>query len=71
MSEKYCSIQINGEPFHCYKQMSIQALLTYLNIDIEINLIEYNNEILYQHQLKSIMLKEEDKLEIITVVGGG
>nr|YP_010873264.1 Thiamin biosynthesis protein S [Nemalion vermiculare]WGV34466.1 Thiamin biosynthesis protein S [Nemalion vermiculare] len=71
MLEQYFIIQINGEPFHCFENLSIYSLLEYLNIDIDINLVEYNNEILHEHQFKLTFVQESDKLEIITIVGGG
>lgn len=65
------TIQINGEPFHCQDTMSVQKILLYLNIDTRFSLIEYNNEIIYDDQIGSIFLSQNDKLEIITIVGGG
>nr|YP_009313594.1 Thiamin biosynthesis protein S [Galaxaura rugosa]SCW21848.1 Thiamin biosynthesis protein S [Galaxaura rugosa] len=71
MQSQYFSIQINGEPFYCSSQMSIEAILNYLNISKELNLIEYNREIISNDQLSHVFVQENDKLEIITIVGGG
>lgn len=65
------NIQINGEPFQCMSSMSIKALMTYLEINTELSLIEYNNEIIHEDEWINIILKPKDKLEIITIVGGG
>nr|YP_009315434.1 Thiamin biosynthesis protein S [Yamadaella caenomyce]SCW23889.1 Thiamin biosynthesis protein S [Yamadaella caenomyce] len=64
-------ILINGEPFYCMQVMSVWQLLLYLNIDCNTNLIEYNNEILDYDRLKKVMVKPSDKIEIVTLVGGG
>nr|YP_009313390.1 Thiamin biosynthesis protein S [Dichotomaria marginata]SCW21644.1 Thiamin biosynthesis protein S [Dichotomaria marginata] len=71
MQNQYFSIQVNGEPFYCSEQMSIEEILIYLNISIELNLVEYNQEIIPNDQLSDIFVKKNDKLEIITIVGGG
>jgi sulfur carrier protein len=71
MNSKYCTVQINGEPFHSVKNMSVKKMLIYLDIDTTFSLIEYNNEILDDDQLHRTLLKQNDKLEIISIVGGG
>nr|YP_010988220.1 thiamine biosynthesis protein [Rhodochorton tenue]WOK79416.1 thiamine biosynthesis protein [Rhodochorton tenue] len=71
MRNQYFTIQINGEPFHCINKMSLQNILSYLDIDASFSLIEYNNEIIQDDQLHHIFLQNNDKLEIITIVGGG
>ena len=65
------NIQINGEPFHCIRSISIQAMISYLGVDTKFSLIEYNDEIIQEDQWTQVMLKPQDKLEIITIVGGG
>ncbi len=71
MRNQYLTIQINGEPFHCVNTMSLNNILTYLEVDMNISLVEYNNEIIEDNQLQQIFVKNNDKVEIITVVGGG
>lgn len=65
------NIQINGEPFHCINSVSIETMIAYLGIDTQFSLIEYNSEIVHEDQWTQIMLQPRDKLEIITIVGGG
>nr|YP_009739047.1 thiamine biosynthesis protein S [Palmaria decipiens]QIC19486.1 thiamine biosynthesis protein S [Palmaria decipiens]BBI37187.1 thiamine biosynthesis protein S [Palmaria palmata] len=65
------TIQINGEPFHCTSSMSIKDILTYLDIDTTFSLIEYNSDLLHDDQIENILLNQNDKLEILTIVGGG
>lgn len=71
MRNQYFTIQINGEPFHCINKMSLQNILSYLDVDVSFSLIEYNNEIIQDDKLHQIFLENNDKLEIITIVGGG
>lgn len=71
MKNQTFNIEINGEPFHCMHSMSIHAIISYLDLDTEFSLIEYNNEIIQEDQWRQIILQPQDKLEIITIVGGG
>nr|YP_009312978.1 Thiamin biosynthesis protein S [Helminthora furcellata]SCW21232.1 Thiamin biosynthesis protein S [Helminthora furcellata]SCW24092.1 Thiamin biosynthesis protein S [Helminthora furcellata] len=71
MIQQDFNIQINGQPFYCTKHMTMLDLLSYLGIDLTSNIIEYNSDILEQNKLKSVLLQENDVIEIITLVGGG
>jgi sulfur carrier protein len=51
--------------------MSLQDIMIYLNIDVRQVLVEYNNEILDHQDLSHTLVQQNDKLEIITIVGGG
>nr|YP_010851113.1 thiamine biosynthesis protein S [Aphanocladia stichidiosa]WGH14052.1 thiamine biosynthesis protein S [Aphanocladia stichidiosa] len=67
----YFTILINGDPFNCHDSMSLFDILTYLDIDINNIVIEYNNDILDKTQFSSLYFKRDDCIEIISVVGGG
>nr|YP_010850717.1 thiamine biosynthesis protein S [Lophurella hookeriana]WGH13459.1 thiamine biosynthesis protein S [Lophurella hookeriana] len=67
----YFTILINGDPFNCHNSMSLFDILTYLDIDINNIVIEYNNDILDNTQFGSLFFKPNDCLEIISIVGGG
>lgn len=71
MRNQYFTIQINGEPFHCVNTMSLDNILSYLEIDLSFSLVEYNNEIIPDYKLQQIFVENNDKVEIITIVGGG
>nr|YP_009315840.1 Thiamin biosynthesis protein S [Trichogloeopsis pedicellata]SCW24498.1 Thiamin biosynthesis protein S [Trichogloeopsis pedicellata] len=71
MLQQDFNILINGQPFQCVRNMTIHDLLSYLLIDMKTNLVEHNNEILDPSQFKTVILQEHDKIEIITLVGGG
>nr|YP_009390040.1 thiamine biosynthesis protein S [Sheathia arcuata]ART65406.1 thiamine biosynthesis protein S [Sheathia arcuata] len=71
MKNNYITIQINGEPFNCPNNMSIYDLICYFDINSKLVLVEYNKDMIYDNQFIDILLKQNDKLEIITIVGGG
>nr|ARO91113.1 thiamine biosynthesis protein [Flintiella sanguinaria] len=64
-------IQLNGQHFSCYEDTSINILLDYLDFESDQIILEYNSEILCNKMFIETKLKEGDKLEIITIVGGG
>nr|YP_009244655.1 thiamine biosynthesis protein S [Pyropia pulchra]AMK96897.1 thiamine biosynthesis protein S [Pyropia pulchra] len=65
------SIQINGEPFNCSEPISLQFLLSYLDFNSERIAVELNNALLPEPLFHSTYLNDQDKLEVITIVGGG
>nr|YP_009397532.1 thiamin biosynthesis protein S [Dasyclonium flaccidum]ARW66718.1 thiamin biosynthesis protein S [Dasyclonium flaccidum] len=69
--EDYITIFINGEPFNCNSSMSLKSILIYLNINISSVIIEYNNQIIDQLSFGSLFFVNNDRLEIITIAGGG
>ena len=71
MKNNYITIQINGEPFNCPNNMSIYDLICYFDINSKLVLVEYNEDMIYDNQFTDILLKPNDNLEIITIVGGG
>nr|QCI04492.1 Thiamin biosynthesis protein S [Antithamnion hubbsii] len=71
MNKEYYKIIVNGEPFNCYKSMSLQDILIYLDINIHTVIVEYNQVIINFSQFEYIFVRPNDYLEIITIVGGG
>lgn len=71
MLTSYILIKLNGKPFNCVPNLSLKDLLVYLNINICSTIVEYNSEILQQATLENIILKDGDRLEFLTAVGGG
>nr|YP_010337938.1 thiamine biosynthesis protein S [Timspurckia oligopyrenoides]UNJ17523.1 thiamine biosynthesis protein S [Timspurckia oligopyrenoides] len=64
-------IQLNGKSFSCYRELPVVSLLNYLDFDLDQIIIEYNSTILSRDELDSTTLQAGDRLEIITIVGGG
>lgn len=46
-------------------------LIAYLNINLSSIIVEYNNEIIQNVLLSKTVLRHGDKVEILTMVGGG
>lgn len=65
------NIQINGEPFNCSEPISLQFLLNYLDFNSERVAVELNDTLLPDTLFHSTYLSDQDKLEVITIVGGG
>nr|UEQ12009.1 thiamine biosynthesis protein S [Kumanoa mahlacensis] len=71
MKPVYITIEINGEPFNCSSNMSLQDVVHYLGLNSTTILLEYNKQIVSDQHLSNIFLKSDDQLEILTIVGGG
>ncbi len=65
------NVMINGKTESIAAGISLQSLLKLLGIKSERVAIEYNREIIDRNQFDALHLKEGDRLEIITFVGGG
>lgn len=71
MNILYNTIFVNGEAFNCSRTMSLYDLLIYLGFQIGSIVVEYNKEIINSNQFSNIVLVDRDRLEVITIVGGG
>nr|WCH56212.1 Thiamine biosynthesis protein [Calliblepharis sp.] len=71
MNAIYNTIFVNGEAFNCFSKMSLYDLLIYLDFDIHGVIVEYNQKIVFFDNFHDIFFKNQDRLEIITIVGGG
>ncbi|NEP19092.1 MAG: thiamine biosynthesis protein ThiS [Leptolyngbya sp. SIO4C1] len=64
-------LQVNGDPQTCQLQTTLPELLTQLGMNPRLVAVEYNGEILHRQFWQSTHLKTGDRLEIVTIVGGG
>lgn len=64
-------IKINGECKSVPQNTSILKLLELFNLNKERVVIELNRNILLKSHFKNTILKGDDKVEIVTFVGGG
>ena len=62
---------LNGQIYCSYKKLTIKDILLYFNYQNKIFVIEYNHIIYNTNKCKSFPLQNNDKIEIITIVGGG
>lgn len=64
-------IKVNGEDKLIPQNTTILKLLEHFNINKERVVIELNREIISKNHFENAILHQEDKLEIVTFVGGG
>nr|AOM64629.1 thiamine biosynthesis protein S [Riquetophycus sp.] len=71
MNLAYNTIILNGETLNCISLMSIYDLLVYLEFDVSRVVVEYNSKIIPNNDFDNILINNNDRLEVITIVGGG
>jgi thiamine biosynthesis protein ThiS len=62
---------INGQVYITNFNISLFDLLNFLLPKGSEVIVEYNHEIVFHENYKKIIIKDYDKLELITIVGGG
>lgn len=65
------TLQVNGEPHTCDSKMPLPKLLEQLGLNPRLIAVEYNGEILHRQFWAETEIKNADRLEIVTIVGGG
>ena len=65
------SLQVNGEIQCCSPQRLLPDFLEQLNFNLRLVAVEYNGEILHRQFWSQTVLQDGDRLEIVTIVGGG
>lgn len=65
------NIQVNGKKHICEKERKLPELLTELGLNPRLIAVEYNGEILHRQNWEKTTVKEGDRLEVVTIVGGG
>lgn len=65
------SVKVNGEAFSCTSPIFLGQLLEYLDFNMQTIIVEHNSKIINRHELNSVQLQREDKIEVVTIVGGG
>lgn len=71
MLTNYILIQLNGKPFNCFPNLSLKDLLVYLDCNLSSIVVEYNHEIVQATSFNKIFINSGDKVEVLTMVGGG
>jgi sulfur carrier protein len=64
-------IYVNGNPHSLERSLSILELCQVLGIHPRLVAIEYNGEILHRQFWQATQVNSGDRLEIVTIVGGG
>ena len=65
------NIQVNGESVNCSPELKLPALLTQMGLNPRLLAVEYNGEILHRQYWDRQEIQPGDRLEIVTIVGGG
>ena len=64
-------ITVNGKQIQLTSEMSVADYLEQNNYQINRIAVEMNEEILPKYSYSETMLKDGDRLEVVTCVGGG
>jgi sulfur carrier protein len=64
-------LQVNGETQTCDIQTTLPQLLVQMGLNPRLLAVEYNGEILHRQFWDETEIQADDRLEIVTIVGGG
>ena len=62
---------LNGQEYLINKSINLNELLTYFDYNSALLVLEYNNFICNKKDWNQIFITNKDKIEIVTIVGGG
>jgi len=62
---------VNGQEYFTKNKITIFDLLNYFNFKDSLFVLEYNNFICSKKNWNTIFITNNDKIEIVTIVGGG
>jgi sulfur carrier protein len=65
------TLQVNGDERECEPNLTMIELLEYLELNPRLVAVEYNGEILHRQLWENTIIQNSDRLEIVTIVGGG
>ena len=65
------TLQVNGDDRICEPNLTMIELLEYLWLNPRLVAVEYNGEILHRQLWGNTIIQNSDRLEIVTIVGGG
>jgi sulfur carrier protein len=62
---------LNGQNYVTEHKLTLFELINYFNYNSSLLVLEYNNLICAKQNWDKIYLKNNDRIEIVTIVGGG
>lgn len=68
---KLNNFYFNGQKYSTVKLITLSDLIDYFAYKSFIFIVEYNNYICNEIEWNKIEINNDDKIEIITIVGGG
>ena len=71
MSLNEIVVFVNGESQRCQQGLNLLKLLEQTHLNPRLIAIEYNGEILHRQYWEDQQIADGDRLEIVTIVGGG
>ena len=68
---KIKKFSLNGQKYYTDQTINLLDLINYFNYNEYLLVLEHNNLIQNKKNWKDILIKNNDKIEIVTIVGGG
>ncbi len=65
------NLHVNGEACTCASNTLLPTFLQQVGLNPRLVAVEYNGEILHRQYWDTTTLNDGDRLEIVTIVGGG
>jgi thiamine biosynthesis protein ThiS len=62
---------LNGHPYCTNDKFTLLELLHYFDYNISLLVVEYNSFISNKKDWKHLIISDNDKIEVVTIVGGG
>jgi sulfur carrier protein len=62
---------LNGQKYYTKQNITLFDLINYFNCNDSLLVLEHNNLICNKKKWKETVIKDQDKIEIVTIVGGG
>jgi len=62
---------LNGEKFSSATVLTLLDIINYFNYNSSLLVLEYNNFICAKEHWHKTYINDKDKIEIVTIVGGG
>ena len=69
--KKTKNFYLNGEKFFSKDTLNLSNIITYFNYNSSLLVLEYNHFICPKESWHKIFINDKDKIEIVTIVGGG
>ena len=65
------NFSLNGQFYYTQQDITLFDLLQYFNYNDSLLVLEYNNLICNKKKWRETFITDQDKIEIVTIVGGG
>jgi sulfur carrier protein len=62
---------LNGQKYNIQNKVTIFDLVSYFDYNTSLLVLEHNNLICIKENWDKIFISNDDKIEIVTIVGGG